>query len=231
MADGRYDLGDHYFAAEFQIQWGEDMAPVKLSSSRPFKVGVHEGQLNEKGNAYEQAAVRWSAHGWDFSVKLPPGKKLPQKRAVALVTQAAEAASAWADQFLPGGQPLDATKLAEHVQLLDLAAHQHEKDAQLTARNAFVSILQDVPSLGGLVADVQLDPHKPFILVVTVSDAWFSQPKPLRQELAQQLWQLWAAKNSPNVKDPDGSKLKLVSASGQRLGGSGIAGSMVSLDD
>jgi hypothetical protein len=114
------------------------------------------------------------------------------------------------------------------VQLLQLAAQQHQKDAQLTARNAFVSTLRDIPSLETVVADAQLDPRSPFILVVTVSDDWFSRSKPQRQELARQLW---AAKNAPNVEQPDGSKLKLVSASGQRLGGSGLAGSRVSLDD
>lgn len=67
-------------------------------------------------------------------------------------------------------------------------------------------------------------------LELTVSNAWHYQPKQIRLQAAQTLWETWARVASPNELDL--AHLKLLDMSGNNVGGSGMfAGSIVSVAD
>lgn len=64
---------------------------------------------------------------------------------------------------------------------------------------------------------------------LVVSDAWYASPNYLRKRLAENSWAQWAAIASPG--DPDKARIKLVSISGEALGGSDWQGSIIKIAD
>ena len=65
-------------------------------------------------------------------------------------------------------------------------------------------------------------------ITVSVNGTWRNQPPALQQQLAQNLWRLWAQLHSPS--NPDRARITLIDAEGKRLGGSNQqVGSQVSL--
>ena len=55
-----------------------------------------------------------------------------------------------------------------------------------------------------------------------------TSPTKRRLVAARELWRLWAAIHSP--KDPDHAPIKLVDEEGRRIGGSGLAGSVIKVE-
>jgi len=65
---------------------------------------------------------------------------------------------------------------------------------------------------------------------ITVSATFLSLNKATRLELATQLWTIWARYS--RASRPDEARIRLVTQSGKRVGGSGMmGGSMISVDD
>ncbi len=68
----------------------------------------------------------------------------------------------------------------------------------------------------------------PQIAVFTVSRQWYYIPYEIRLKFAQTLQESWAYIYSP--KDPDKAMIKILDESGNRLGGSKLAGSLVDVN-
>ncbi|MBD2111734.1 MULTISPECIES: hypothetical protein [Cyanophyceae] len=80
------------------------------------------------------------------------------------------------------------------------------------------------------VAETEPPLDCPACIDIGVSTAFLSQNKAVRLELATHLWKGWAIASSPN--DPDKARIRLVTQSGKKVGGSGMmGGSMVYVDD
>lgn len=91
----------------------------------------------------------------------------------------------------------------------------------------YATELRSLDSTGAVLVSVNADSRN--MAEVTVGDAWHTQPKYVRLQMAENLWQSWVEITSP--QSPDSAYLKLVDVNGDKVGGSGIAGSLVSVQD
>ncbi len=61
---------------------------------------------------------------------------------------------------------------------------------------------------------------------ISVSNSWHYEPYQIRLQLAQKLWEAWAATHSPD--DPDKARIQIVDGNGNEVGGSRVwAGSLI----
>jgi len=61
---------------------------------------------------------------------------------------------------------------------------------------------------------------------ISVSNSWHYEPYQIRLQLAQKLWDAWAATHSPN--EPDKARIQIVDGNGNEVGGSRAwAGSLI----
>lgn len=69
-------------------------------------------------------------------------------------------------------------------------------------------------------------------LEIAVKNVWHYQPKQVRLQAAQSLWELWAGKYCPERETPDHCRITLVDLKGNVVGGSSwLAGSIIKVDD
>ncbi len=67
---------------------------------------------------------------------------------------------------------------------------------------------------------------------IAVKNVWHYQPKQVRLQAAQSLWELWATGYCPERETPDNCRITLVDLNGNRVGGSSwLAGSIIKVDD
>lgn len=112
-------------------------------------------------------------------------------------------------------------KRAEQSQLLAKAAED---------RKTFLKLINTTSGASALVQSVRQGDGDPDELEITVKNIWFVLAKGLRLQHAQTLWQVWARIHSPG--NLDRSRIQLIDANGNRLGGSGfLGGSTVSVSD
>lgn len=117
-----------------------------------------------------------------------------------------------------------ATAEAKRVGQSQLAAKAAED------RQTFVKLINTTSGASGLVQSVRQGDGDPDELEITVKNIWFVLAKGQRLQHAQTLWQVWARIHSPG--NLDSSRIQLIDANGNRLGGSGfLGGSTVSVSD
>ncbi len=122
---------------------------------------------------------------------------------------AAEAARAQAEQQMAKANHAAASKRVAQEQL-----------------DTLIKVLE-VSGSGNFIKHVSVNGQ---VATLTVANSWHYEPKQVRLQFAQVLWQAWAQIYSPN--DLDKAHIKLVDLVGNEVGGSGwFAGSMVSVKD
>jgi len=93
--------------------------------------------------------------------------------------------------------------------------------------DTFMAVLEAAGVGNALVTNVSTEGET---ITITVATAWHYQPKQVRQQSAQILWQTWAMIASPDKLDH--ARLSLRDAVGNEVGGSRIlAGSLIWVDD
>ena len=96
-----------------------------------------------------------------------------------------------------------------------------QKDAE-----AFMSLARSLSIPAQVLVDAKADASFPDRLLITVGNAWHSQPYQMRLQMAQNLWQSWANVHSP--KDLDKARISLRDLNGNEVGGSrAFAGSLI----
>jgi hypothetical protein len=92
----------------------------------------------------------------------------------------------------------------------------------------FYRQIRQIDESGSLIADVSPSSLASQVKV-TVASSWHYQPYQVRLDAAKSLWQRWALIACPS--NLDYAYLKIVSTSGDRVGGSGwLGGSMIDVD-
>jgi len=72
----------------------------------------------------------------------------------------------------------------------------------------------------------------PNSIEITVRNAWFYEPKQVRLQAAQALWEGWAAGFCPEKETSDLCRIRLVDSMGNRVGGSSwLLGSIIDVND
>lgn len=188
--------------------------------------------------------LTWRSGPWDFTVyvRAPSGGKMAAARAMA--PRFAKEAAAWADRLLVGENFLSAGERNAHLASLEtaLAQAKAQTEREAVAQSArdqktqekdlkrqvakFIGVLEH--SGVESVESVRISEFSTNVLEITVRPEWFYEPKQAKQEAATVLWQLWATIHSP--RDLDHARIRLKTQSGDDLGGSGIAGSSISVD-
>jgi hypothetical protein len=106
------------------------------------------------------------------------------------------------------------------------AAAASQKSAQDNV-DTFIAVLEAAGVGNALVTNVSTRGET---ATITVATGWHYQPKQVRQQSAQILWQTWAMIASPN--DLDKARLKLTDSVGNEVGGSRfLAGSLIWVND
>lgn len=95
-------------------------------------------------------------------------------------------------------------------------------------RKLYVNLLNADKTASVLVSNVKrgFDDDE---IIITVKNIWFTIPKQIRLQHAQNLWEVWAKINSPQSLDK--SRIKIVDVNGNEVGGSGFFGSKISVND
>lgn len=121
-------------------------------------------------------------------------------------------------------------KRAKEKQLAVMRERQATAAAQQSAQDnldSFMAVLKAAGVGNELVTKVST---KGETVSVTVANGWHYQPKQVRQQSAQILWQTWAMIYAPN--DLDKARLSLRDSVGNEVGGSRwLAGSLIWVDD
>jgi len=121
-------------------------------------------------------------------------------------------------------------KEAREKQAVALRERQAAAAAQQTAQDkldSFMTVLKAAGVTSDLITEVST---KGETISITVANGWHYQPKQVRQQSAQILWQTWAIIYAPN--DLDKARLSLRDSVGNEVGGSRwLAGSLIWVDD
>lgn len=121
-------------------------------------------------------------------------------------------------------------KKAKEKQLAVMRERQAAATAQRSAQDnldSFMAVLEAAGVGNELVSSVST---KGETVSITVANGWHYQPKQIRQQSAQVLWQTWAMIYAPN--DLDKARLSLRDSVGNEVGGSRwLAGSLIWVDD
>jgi hypothetical protein len=121
-------------------------------------------------------------------------------------------------------------KLAKQKQLAVMRERQAAAAAQQGAQDnldSFMAVLKAAGVGNELITNVST---KGETVSITVANGWHYQPKQIRQQSAQVLWQTWAMIYAPN--DLDKARLSLRDSVGNEVGGSRwLAGSLIWVDD
>ncbi|MGG6295259.1 hypothetical protein ACQ4M4_12790 [Leptolyngbya sp. AN02str] len=96
--------------------------------------------------------------------------------------------------------------------------------------DTYTKLLRTFDPNGQAIVSVEADPFVRGRVVLEVSNAWHYDPKPIRLQATQSLWEGWATIHNPD--EPDKARIKLVDARGNQVGGSRtLAGSLLYVDD
>lgn len=136
-------------------------------------------------------------------------------------------------------------KIEEYTANRDVAAerysiHQEEvaaRQAEIAARpkpiDNYRAEIQRIDPNGLLIVRVEPNPFMQncdTCIDITVTPSFLMQNKAVRLEAARNFWRIWASMSSPT--EPDKARIRLVTQSGTKVGGSGmLGGSLISVDD
>ncbi|MGG6295257.1 hypothetical protein ACQ4M4_12780 [Leptolyngbya sp. AN02str] len=94
----------------------------------------------------------------------------------------------------------------------------------------YTNLVRTVDPESTAVVSIAADPNIEGQIIIEVSQAWHYDPKQVRLQAAQALWESWAKIHNPN--EPDKARIQLVDGRGNSVGGSRfLAGSLIYVDD
>ncbi|MBK7072935.1 MAG: hypothetical protein IPH44_11590 [Myxococcales bacterium] len=227
------DVGQHLVARVYVRKMPGETLPEIDEDHRPIMVGDHDAviyDLRDEANT----TVIWFAGPWQHVVSVDHERPRDRAAARSAASRIAPAVAAQADLYLGAAPAPAAPEQQAHLATItaanEVAHRQEETDRLKNGPTEFVAKLQEAGVTGDIVTSVsrgQLDPAE---LVITVGSTWHASLRQERLMAAQNMWKLWASINSPT--DLDASRIKLVDANGNEVGGSGFgAGSRVKVQD
>lgn len=180
-------------------------------------VGPHAARLTRSADTSE-IGIHWKQGDWFFTVFARP--LTDQSRgAREAALQAATAVAEWATPAI-GGMPPD----VERARMVALeAALVSDASADALSGRSFRRMTGQAPEW---VESIALEQGT---LILTVAPAWQRLPAAVRESQATAVWRDWARINTPS--DLDDSVVEFRDRAGERLGGSGILGSMISMSE
>ncbi|MBZ0234418.1 MAG: hypothetical protein K8M05_18960 [Deltaproteobacteria bacterium] len=187
---------------------------------KPIKVGESDALLAED-KSDKTISITWNTAGWHVLVTVDYERSTDRSAAEKAVNLIAPEIGAVLDKYLAGTAP---TEAAREQHLAEIA-----QATSTTRAQAFVTKLEGAGIGRDLVSNVSLkgDPDE---LLITVGPSWHRAIRQERLMAAQNLWKMWADINTPTT--PDTSRIKLVDANGNEVGGSGLgAGSRIKVQD
>lgn len=179
------------------------------------------GKTPARASTDEDIAVSWRSRELLGVLWLYPAgsgsKNRARKKAVALAKAAAE----WTEGIAAGA--LDATQKSQHAAAIESAVSS-DSARELAAKRRLADVMRRLPA--DAVQSVSLRGDE---LTVVVAPHWLLLPRSVRREQARKMWKSWATVNSP--LEADRSRLKITNGAGQKIGGSGMMGSSISVED
>jgi hypothetical protein len=208
-----------------------------LSEEKPgrgIKVGGHGGvSFIDSPAGHTRATVIWLNGQWKFTVNVAFKTKSERAAAVKAAEEVAPLVAAQADRYLAPSAMPSTDERQRHLDALASAvdAHKRQEKAEEARRGPerFLAAARNVGIRAGFIVSAERHPQLEERLVIVVGSAWHRQVKQERLIAAQNLWATWAQINSP--KNFDDSGIQLVDVNGNEVGGSGIAGSSISVQD
>ncbi len=191
-----------------------------IGEGRRVKLGKVAAAIAPDDDIVGGTAVTWRSGGllcvlWYYPSSASDKGRM-RKEAIALATIAAT----WTEKVAAGG--FDAQATAANAAAASVAVNSdHARDATATERLRVVTSY--LPKV------VESASAKGNELTVEVKSAWHRMPRAMRAEQARKMWKTWATANTP--ADPDKSYLKITDGTGHKVGGSGMMGSTVDVDD
>lgn len=185
---------------------------------KAIKVGDHDGTIGEDKTA-KTITIAWSATGWNGLVTLDYERAVDHSPAERAVQALAPQVAALLDSYLTGRPPGDTVRQEQLAAIAQANVTSKVKDFMSKIESA--GITNDLVSNAGLKGD-------PNELILTVGTSWHRITRQERLSAARKLWNVWADINTPT--DMDASRIALVDARGNRVGGSGVMGSSVKVD-
>lgn len=199
-----------------------DADPSGAENERPLKIGDHDGVIvdNSKEKSF---SVRWNAGGWAVISSVNFTRPVDATKARRAAERIAPAVSAALDAYLRNS-PLLESEGEKHLAAIK-ATNINTKVAAFIAKIESVGIANDLIARASVDGKLSAD-----LLVITVGSTWHRAGRQGRLVAAQRLWQVWSEINSPT--NPDTSRIQLVDANGNKIGGSSlVAGSSIKVDN
>ena len=205
-------------SADPAIQASHDEATALLGEAR---IKRDAGEFGLALELARQAQAKWPASSEikaylaETGIQATAGMKTASAQATAEAKAAGEA---------DAREQAAAAAEARRVEAARLGAKAAED------RQTFVKLINATSGASALVQSVRQGTYGPEELEITVKNIWFVLAKGLRLQHAQTLWQVWARIHSPG--NLDSSRIQLIDANGNPLGGSGfLGGSSVSVSN
>lgn len=163
-----------------------------------------------------QVGTLWRSGAWLFTAWLVPKKPATERDARRLAPAATAAIAEWADDALAG---LDDDAGVARIKALE--------DAVKSQAAADSKVAHELRRVGRPAWATSVAARGDELEVIVRTD-WLLLPKNVRTKNAKALWNNWARIHSPERLDS--SHLRLVDSSGERVGGSGMNGSSISMN-
>ena len=200
------------------VQASHDEATALLGEARIKRDAGEFGlalELARQAQAKWPASTEIKAYLAETGIQATVGMKTASAQATAEAKAAAEA---------DAREKAAAAAEGKRVRASQLEAKAAED------RQTFVKLINATSGASGVVQSVRRGGFGPDELEITVKNIWFVLAKGLRLQHAQTLWQVWARIHSPG--DLDSSRIQLIDANENPLGGSGfLGGSSISVSN
>ena len=213
---------------ELVIDKPKDPGLDDVKGATAILVGAHKGIAWDEPKLSD-VNVAWTSGAWEGAVIGHYTSGAQRRPAQDAAQKLAERAAILLDQYLTGTPPA----LTERTRQLDAVATASGAGAakQIAQRvPRFITKVREFGLGSSAVVGAAPDPlGQGDDLIVTVGEGWLRGPKSDRQRTAQGLWQMWAAVTQN--QNADSVHIKFVDAAGNTVGGSGIMGGSIEIED
>lgn len=227
---GTGNVGKHLVAKLHARKDPKETLPSIDKNTQASKVGDHQAVLIAYRDQ-KRVAVEWIVAGWYISTNVEYERTADLNPAKAAVERIAPDVARQVDSYLLGTPPSEVER-RQHVATIAEGIEKSRRETEQQRLKAgpaeFIAKIGNAGVTNDLVASARRDDVNPEELIVTVGSTWHRVVKQERLMAAQNLWKLWSGINTPD--DVDKSRIKLVDANGNKVGGSGVMGSSVKVD-
>lgn len=211
----RYAASEGGARAELLVQRnGEPLSP-----GRKVMLGKVKGII-EADDVVTMTAVAWRSGSLSCVLWFYPASAADKGRMRKEATALATAAASWTEKVASGA--FDAAATAANAAAVS-AAVTSDSGREAVAKERLRVVMSYLPKIA---ESASLKGNE---LTVEIKPTWHLWPRSLREEQTRKMWKTWALANSPG--DPDKSYLKITDGTGKKIGGSGMMGSSIDVDD